>query len=281
MPSGEKPSLGRADFSEFWKSLIMLRPRVIPCLLVHRGGLVKTIEFGSPKYIGDPINAVRIFNEKEADELMVLDIDATVQRREPDFSLIKRLAAECRMPICYGGGVTTVDHVVRLVNLGVEKVAISSAAVRTPDILGKMASAVGGQSIVVVIDVRRRTGFSGPRYDLCSHNGTIVHDLNPVDYAKMIQEFRVGEIVVNSIDRDGKMDGYDLELAEIFRTAVRVPLTFLGGAGSFNHMNKIVNLIGNVGCAAGSLFVFKGKYRAVLINYPTVGQRMEMFKNVK
>lgn len=259
----------------------MLRPRVIPCLLVHRGGLVKTIEFGSPKYIGDPINAVRIFNEKEADELMVLDIDATVQRREPDFSLIKRLAAECRMPICYGGGVTTVDHVVRLVNLGVEKVAMSSAAVRTPDILGKMASAVGGQSIVVVIDVRRRTSFSGPRYDLCSHNGTIVYDLNPVDYAKMIQEFGVGEIVVNSIDRDGKMDGYDLELAEKFRTAVRVPLTFLGGAGSFNHMNKIVNLIGNVGCAAGSLFVFKGKYKAVLINYPTVEQRMEIFNNVK
>jgi cyclase len=259
----------------------MLRPRIIPCLLVHKSGLVKTIEFRCPKYIGDPINAVRIFNEKEADELMVLDIDATVQKRDPDFALIKRLAAECRMPICYGGGVTTVDHVVRLINLGVEKVAISSAAVRTPSILERMASAVGNQSIVVIIDVRRRTSCSGSRLELCSHNGTIVHDLNPVDFAKSLQDYGVGEIVVNSIDRDGKMDGYDLDLAEIFRAAVQVPLTFLGGAGSLNHMNEIYNIIGNVGCAAGSLFVFKGRYRAVLISYPTVEQRREMFTDVE
>jgi cyclase len=259
----------------------MLRPRIIPCLLVQKNGLVKTRGFRDPKYIGDPINAVRIFNEKEADELLVLDIDATVDAREPDFDLVKKLASECRMPICYGGGISTVDQVVRLVNLGVEKIAMSSAAVRTPAMLGEMASAVGRQSIVAVIDVRMRTTLFGRSYQVCTHNGAVFHNINPIELAVNLQSYGVGEIVVNSIDRDGTMAGYDLELARSFRGVLDVPLTFLGGAGTFDHMVDLVSAVGNVGCAAGSMFVFKGKFRAVLINYPTLYQKQGIFMETR
>lgn len=251
----------------------MLRPRIIPCLLVHKGGLVKTQGFKDPKYVGDPINAMRIFNEKEADELMVLDIDATVNNVAPDFGLIAKLAAECHMPLCYGGGVTTADQAARIVDMGVEKVAISAAAIANPALLTEMAAAVGRQSVVVVLDVRRRTGLFAKGYEVCTHNGKTAHKLDPVTLAKQLQEAGAGEIVVNSVDRDGQMQGYDLELAVQFKKALKVPVTFLGGAGSLDHLSELVSIVGVVGAAAGSLFVFKGKYRAVLINYPTPDQK--------
>lgn len=251
----------------------MLRPRIIPCLLVHKGGLVKTQAFKDPKYVGDPINAVRIFNEKEADELMVLDIDATANNVAPDFGLIAKLAAECRMPLCYGGGVTTADQASRIVDMGVEKVAISAAAITNPALLTEMAAAVGRQSVVVVLDVRKRTGLFAKGYEVCTHNGKTAHKLDPVTLAKQLQEAGAGEIVVNSVDRDGQMQGYDLELAAQFKKALKVPVTFLGGAGSLDHLSALVSTVGVVGAAAGSLFVFKGKYRAVLINYPTPDQK--------
>lgn len=251
----------------------MLRPRIIPCLLVHQGGLVKTHGFKEPKYVGDPINAVRIFNEKEADELMVLDIDATVNRVAPDFGLIAKLAAECRMPLCYGGGVTTAEQAVRIVDMGVEKVAVSAAAIANPSLLTEMADAVGRQSIVGVLDVRQRGGLFSKGYEVCTHNGQNVHKVDPVSLAKQLQEAGAGEIVVNCVDRDGQMQGYDLELAAKFRHALKIPLTFLGGAGELNHLGELISKLGVVGAAAGSLFVFKGKYRAVLINYPTPTQK--------
>ena len=147
----------------------MLRPRIIPCLLVKNKGLVKTVGFKNPKYVGDPINAVRIFNEKEVDELAVLDIDATIEKREPDYIMIEHLAAECRMPLCYGGGVTTSEQVQRIVQLGVEKVAISSAAINNPDLVSRSAERVGNQSIVVVLDARK--AFTGNKYEVWTHNG--------------------------------------------------------------------------------------------------------------
>lgn len=254
----------------------MLRPRIIPCLLVHMGGLVKTQGFKDPKYVGDPINAVRIFNEKEADELMVLDIDATVNQVAPDFALIAKLAAECRMPLCYGGGVTKADQAARIVDMGVEKVAISAAAIANPALLTEMAVAVGRQSVVVVLDVRKRTGLFAKGYEVCTHNGKTAHKLDPVTLAKQLQEAGAGEIVVNSVDRDGQMQGYDLELAAQMKKALRVPVTFLGGAGSLDHLSELVSTVGVVGAAAGSLFVFKGKYRAVLINYPTPEQKKRL-----
>ena len=258
----------------------MLRPRIIPCLLVHKGGLVKTQGFKEPKYVGDPINAVRIFNEKEADELMVLDIDATVNKVEPDFALIAKLAAECRMPLCYGGGVTTAEQAARIVDMGVEKVAVSAAAMANPDLLTEMAAAVGRQSVVAVLDVRKRTGLFAKGHELCTHNAKTVYKTDPVTMAVQLQEAGAGEIVVNSVDRDGQMLGYDLQLAALFKQALKVPLTFLGGAGSLDHLGELVSKLGVVGAAAGSLFVFKGKYRAVLINYPTPEQKKALCNGV-
>lgn len=254
----------------------MLRPRIIPCLLVHKGGLVKTQAFKDPKYVGDPINAVRIFNEKEADELMVLDIDATVNKVAPDFGLIAKLAAECRMPLCYGGGVTTAEQAARIVDMGVEKVAISTAAIAHPALLTEMAAAVGRQSVVAVLDVRKRSGLFAKGYEVCTHNSKTVHRIDPVALAKQFQDAGAGEIVINSVDRDGLMQGYDLDLASQFKLALKVPVTFLGGAGSLDHLGELITKLGVVGAAAGSLFVFKGKYRAVLINYPTPDQKLKL-----
>ncbi len=257
----------------------MLRPRIIPCLLIHKSGLVKTQQFKDPKYVGDPINAVRIFNEKEADELMVLDIDATVNKVAPDFGLIEKLAAECRMPLCYGGGVTTAEQAARIIDMGVEKVVVSAAAIANPLLLTDMATAVGRQSVVVVLDVRKRTKLFSKGYELCTHNGKTSHKLDPIEFANQLQDAGAGEIVINSVDRDGLMQGYDIELAMMFKKVLKVPVTFLGGAGSLDHMGELISNLGIVGAAAGSLFVFKGKYRAVLINYPTPEQKIKLCRD--
>lgn len=254
----------------------MLRPRIIPCLLVHRGGLAKTQGFKKPKYVGDPINAVRIFNEKEADELMVFDIDATVNRVAPDFALIAKLAAECRMPLCYGGGIYNVRQASRIIDLGVEKVSISTAAVANASFLTEIANAIGRQSVVAVLDVRKKSGLFAKGYEVCTHNATVSHKIDPIVLARTLQDAGAGEIVVNAVDRDGEMKGYDLPLAQQMREALRVPLTVLGGAGSLQDIGALIGACGVVGAAAGSLFVFKGKYRAVLINYPTVHEKDEL-----
>lgn len=256
----------------------MLRPRIIPCLLVHKGGLVKTQNFKDPKYVGDPINAVRIFNEKEADELMVLDIDATRNGVPPDFALIAKLAAECRMPLCYGGGVTTAEQATRLVDMGVEKLAVSAAAIANPGLLTQMAASVGRQSVVAVLDVRKRTGLFSKGFEVCTHNATVAHKVDPVALARQLQEAGAGEVVINAVDRDGTMQGYDLELAAQVKAVLSVPTTFLGGAGTLEHLSDLVSKLGVVGAAAGSLFVFKGKYRAVLINYPNPELKIQMCK---
>ena len=244
---------------------------------MHQGGLVKTQGFKAPKYVGDPINAVKIFNEKECDELMVLDIDASVNKAEPNYALISKLAAECRMPLCYGGGITTVQQASRIIDLGVEKVAISTAAVANPSLLGEIAQAIGRQSVVVVIDVRKRTGLLAKGYEVCTQNARRSHKLDPLILAKTFQDAGAGEIVINSVDRDGEMKGYDLDFAERVRAVVNVPLTILGGAGSLQDLGELFGRCGVVGAAAGSLFVFKGRYRAVLINYPTDQQKTDLF----
>jgi len=245
----------------------MLRPRIIPCLLVQNNGLVKTVKFTDPKYVGDPLNAVRIFNEKAVDELIVLDIDATTQGGEPDYGRIRNLAAECRMPLCYGGGVKTVDQVEKIISLGVEKVALSAAAVADPSLVARAAEVVGSQSVVVVLDVKK-SGWRG-KYEILTHNGTKKSGRGPVEFAREMAAQGAGEIVVNAIDRDGTMKGYDLGLAREVREAVSLPLTVLGGAGSLQDIAILIQTFGIIGAAAGSLFVFKGVYRAVLINYPS------------
>ena len=255
----------------------MLRPRIIPCLLMYEGALVKTVRFKDPKYIGDPINAVKIFNEKEADELIILDIGVTTNSLQPNFNLIAKLAAECRMPLCYGGGVTSVEQATQLVDMGVEKVAVSAAAIKRPSLIKELVSAVGSQSIVVVLDILKEKKFLSENYKLYSHNSKKVYDDDPFSLIKIFQNYGVGEIVINSIDRDGLMQGYDLDLASRVKSITKVPLTFLGGAGSLEHLEDLFNNLGIAGAAAGSLFVFKGKYRAVLISYPTPEQKLKLY----
>ncbi len=249
----------------------MLRPRIIPCLLVRNKGLVKTVRFKEGKYVGDPINAVKIYNEKEVDELVVLDIDATRNATSPDYRLIQNLAAECRMPLCYGGGVKTVEQARTIIGLGVEKVAISSAAVERPQLISEIARELGSQSVVVVLDAKKK--LLGARWTAWTLNGTRDTGLCPIEFARQAEELGAGEIVINSIDHDGVMKGYDMALAERVRAETTLPMTILGGAGSLSDIEELVRRFGIVGASAGSLFVFKGPYKAVLISYPTQVER--------
>ena len=252
----------------------MLYPRIIPCLLVHNKGLVKTTKFKDPKYVGDPINAVKIFNEKEVDELIVVDIDASRKGVEPDYKMIENLATECRMPFCYGGGIKTLAQAQRIFSLGVEKIAVSSVAIENQKLISEMAKRVGNQSVVVVLDIKKKTLSS--KYELLIHNGTKSTGLDPINFAIEMQESGAGEIVINSIDHDGVMKGYDLNLINKIRDVVSIPITVMGGAGTLEDIGNIIQQHGIIGVAAGSLFVFKGKYRAVLINYPTANEKAEL-----
>lgn len=254
----------------------MLRPRITPCLLVHKAGLVKTVGFKSPKYIGDPINTVKIFNEKEVDELVVLDIDATANGVEPDYRMIANLAAECRMPLCYGGGVKTAAQAKKIISLGVEKVAISSAAVENPALISQMADEIGRQSVVVVLDVKKKIFCKD--YDVFIKNGRQSTKRSVFELATLAAEFGAGELIINSIDQDGAMTGYDLSLANKIRQTVKIPLTILGGAGTLDDIEALIRACGVMGASAGSLFVFKGVYKAVLINYPTLAQRDDLIR---
>jgi cyclase len=245
----------------------MLYPRIIPCLLVHKRGLVKTVKFRDSKYVGDPINAVKIFNEKEVDEIVVLDIDATVENHEPDYKMIENIAIECRMPLCYGGGIKTVQQAKRIFGLGVEKIALSSAAIENPGLVSQIAKEVGNQSVIIILDVKRHS--KGNRYDIWTNNATINSEKDPIEFAMEMEKSGAGEIVLNSIDNDGMMTGYDLQIIDKIRDSIRLPLSVLGGAGNLEDIGQLINRYGIIGAAAGSLFVFKGKYKAVLINYPS------------
>lgn len=229
--------------------------------------MVKTVRFGASKYVGDPINAVKIFNEKEADELIVLDIDATTTGSGPDFKMIQKLAAECRMPLCYGGGVKSVEQAKTIIGLGVEKVALSSAALCSPDLVAKIADEIGSQSVVVVLDVKKR--MLGGKYEILTHNAKVDTGKCPIEFSRFLEKLGVGEIVLNSIDRDGEMKGYDLSLIRQVREVTTVPISVVGGAGSLKDIGDLIGQFGIIGAVAGSLFVFKGVYKAVLINYPS------------
>lgn len=254
----------------------MLHPRIMPCLLVHKKGLVKTLRFRDSKYIGDPINAVKIFNEKEVDELIVLDVDATVENREPDYKMIENLATECRMPLCYGGGIKTISQAQRILSLGVEKIAISSAVFKNPVLVKELSLAIGSQSVVVVFDVKKKL-FGG--YEILTHNAKNKVKQDFLELIETVQKLGAGEIVINSIDNDGVMKGYDTDLIEKVKSRLKVPLTILGGAGDLKDIGQVIEKFGLMGCAAGSLFVFKGRFKAVLINYPDQVIKNRLFDN--
>mgnify|MGYP005637016675 FL=1 len=246
-------------------------------MLIHNKGLVKTVKFKDSKYVGDPINAVKIFNEKEVDELIVLDIDTTVENREPDYKMIENLANECRMPLCYGGGIKTASQAQKILSLGVEKIAISSVVFNNPDLVREISTEVGSQSVVVVFDVKKK--LFGGGYDVYTHNAKNKIKQDLLELVERVQNLGAGEIVINSIDNDGVMNGYDLDLIEKVKNRLNIPMTALGGVGSLKDMSKTIDKFGIIGCAAGSLFVFKGKYKAVLINYPSQEKKNLIINN--
>jgi cyclase len=244
----------------------VLATRVIPILLLREEGLVKSTAFRHPKYVGDPINAIRIFNDKEVDELILLDITASAEGKGPAFDTIADIAGECFMPLAYGGGISTVDQMRRILNIGLEKVVINSAAIGDPHLIQAGAREFGSQAIVASIDVKKRT-FG--RYEVYSHGGTKATGLDPVQWAKQAQEMGAGEIMLTAIDRDGTMRGYDLELTAKVSSQLSIPLITNGGAGSVADFGRAVKEGGADAVAAGAMFVFHGPHRAVLITYPS------------
>lgn len=253
---------------------MILRPRVIPCLLVDQGRLVKTVRFDHPKYVGDPINAVRIFNDKEVDELMILDIGATRHRRGIDFKLLGEIVSEGFMPVAYGGGVASVEDAARLFHLGVEKVVFNSAAVTIPDLVKSASVRFGAQSVIAAVDVRR--GFFG-QISVYTGSGRKKAKLRFINHLKAMEAAGAGEIVISSIDRDGVREGYDIELLREACAAVSVPVVALGGAGALEDLKSARDQAGVSALAAGSLFVLHGQHRAVLIQYPGYAKLDQLF----
>ncbi|NWG08524.1 MAG: imidazole glycerol phosphate synthase subunit HisF [Chloroflexi bacterium] len=243
----------------------MLMPRVMPCLLLKNGSLVKTVKFKNPEYIGDPINAVRIYNEKEVDELIFLDITATIDKREPPYKVLSEIASECFMPVTYGGGVRDLETIRRVLSLGVEKVSINSHAAENPEFVKAAAERFGSSTIVVSMDIRKKM-FG--RYEVVIYGGRKGMGLDPVEFASVMEKMGAGEILLTAIDRDGTQEGYDIDLIKSVTSSVSIPVIACGGAGRIDDFGLAVKDGGASACAAGSMVVYFGRNRAVLINYP-------------
>lgn len=252
----------------------MMSYRVIPCLLLQNQGLVKTTRFNNPRYVGDPLNAIRIFNDKEVDELIFFDISASKENRMPLLKIISEISSECFMPLCYGGGISSMEEMQTVFSLGVEKIAINTQAIKNPLLIKQASEKFGSQSIVVTIDVKK--SLFG-KYQVFSHLKGKSLNLNPVEFAIRMEELGAGELLVNSVDRDGTMSGYDNELLKKITDAVTVPVIACGGAGNLDHLSDAVHIGGVSAVSAGSMFVFHGKHRAVLINYPTQQEITKIF----
>ena len=256
----------------------MLRPRIIPCLLVKNKGLVKTINFTAPKYVGDPINAVKIFNEKEVDELIFLDIDATKNEKEPSFDLIRNIAGECFMPFAYGGGIKSLEQIEMMIKSGAEKIIINTRAFLQRNFIKEAADRFGSSTIVVSIDVKKGLFEKSTVY---IKGGTLNTGKNPVDYAREMEDLGAGEIMINSIDRDGLMEGYNIELIKGISEAVKIPVIACGGAGKLSDLSSVTKIANASAAAAGSMFVYHGSRNAVLINYPDIKELLKTLEKVK
>jgi cyclase len=255
----------------------MLRPRIIPCLLLRNAGLVKTIYFKNPKYLGDPINIVKIFNEKEVDELVLLDITATVEGKRPPFELIERVASEAFMPVGYGGGIRSLEDVKTILGLGIEKVVINAYAVENPAFISDVANFAGNQSTVVSIDVKK--SIFG-KYEVRTRRGKKSTGLDPVEFALKMEKEGAGELILCSIDRDGSMKGYDIDLISRVTAAVKIPVVACGGSRTAKDLGAAIIQGGASAAGAGSMFVFQGKHRAVLISYPEYAEIENIIKGL-
>jgi cyclase len=250
------------------------RPRIIPALLLHQNQLYKTVRFGDPKYVGDPRNAVRIFNDLGADELVLLDIDASKEGQQPNLELVEEIVSEAFMPVGYGGGIADFETARRILRIGVEKIVLCTAAAENPELITETSRAFGAQSVVGCIDVRRQR-FRG--HQCFARSGAQRLQQAPADLAAAFVAAGAGEILVNSIDRDGTFEGYDLDLLKEIAAIVNVPVIACGGAGSYEDLGRAVHEAGASGAAAGSLFVFQRPHRAVLITFPTEAERATLF----
>lgn len=253
----------------------MISYRVIPVLLLQNGGLVKTRQFKKPTYVGDPINAIKIFNEKEVDELVFLDIDASKEKRGPDFRLLEQIASECFMPLGYGGGIRSLADVNRIYSIGIEKVIFNTAAFINQELIKEAAKEAGNQSVVVSVDIKKN--LLGKRI-LYSHASARTPNMDLITFAKHMQDLGAGELILNAVDRDGMMDGYDIDLIEQIAGAVEIPVVACGGAGTLDHFKHAVHKGNASAVAAGSMFVFHGPLKGVLINYPSQEKLKTIFE---
>lgn len=252
----------------------MISYRVIPVLLLSEGGLVKTEKFKKPVYVGDPINAIRIFNDKEVDELVFLDIDASKKNRGPDFVLLEQIASECFMPLGYGGGITTIDEGRRIFSTGIEKVILNSIVFDKPELVEAVAAEAGNQSVVVSIDYKKGH-FGKPKvYSHCKRNRS---NISVFEFAKEMEARGAGEIILNSVDRDGVMNGYDIDMITAISEELTIPVVACGGAGRIDHLVDAVKKAKASAVAVGSMFVFHGPHKAVLINYPCQEKLSKIF----
>jgi cyclase len=252
----------------------MALPRVIPVLLLRNKGLVKTVKFKDQKYIGDPFNAVKIFNEKEVDELAFLDIDASKENREPPFDYLKEIASECFMPLAYGGGVKSIGQIKKLIQSGIEKIIVNHEALQNPEFITAATDAFGSSTIVGAIDIKKN--FFG-NYNVYSHVKKSTLNLDPVKHAENLQKLGVGELFINNVDHDGLMTGYDLNVIKKITATVDVPVIACGGAGTVHDIEKVIVEAHASAAAAGSMFVYHGKHKAVLITYPEYKVLSEIF----
>ena len=237
----------------------------MPCLLLMNKGLYKTVRFKNPDYVGDPINAIKIYNEKEVDELIFLDITASSERREPDYKIITDIATECFMPLCYGGGITTLDQVKKILEIGVEKVSVNTSAIDNPQLITDIANAFGNQSVIVSMDIKKNFWGKGEVY---RNRGSKSAGLDPVSFAKKMESAGAGELLITSIDREGTWDGYDLDLISSITSSVNIPVIANGGAGKLSDLESAVKTAGASAVSMGSMVVYQKKGLGVLINFP-------------
>ena len=249
----------------------MLRQRIIPCLLLSNNSLVKTVKFKDPKYIGDPLNAVRIFNDKEIDEIIILDIDASKKNKEPNYELISRIAKECKSPLTYGGGIKNIYQAEKIISSGVERISLCSYLLKEAGLIENLAGLFGSQSIVAVIEIINKNNFN-PSYKVYNHN-----NIDPLKLAKKFEYLGAGEILISCVNRDGTRLGYDIELMKLFKDNLTIPVTALGGANNLGDIKKLFKSVGIVGAAAGSMFTLTGKFRSVLIQYPSKEEKLSTY----
>lgn len=253
----------------------MRRIRVIPVLTIKDGGLVKSVKFKNHKYIGDPINAVKIFNEKEVDEIVILDISATKEKRPPNINMISEIASEAFMPLAYGGGISSIEGIKELLYNGAEKVILNDAALHKQELIERASQQFGNQSIVVSIDVKKNIWGKYKVYSDCGSKNT---GKDPVEFAKEVEELGAGEIFLMSIDRDGTYLGYDIELIKVVSDAINIPVIAVGGAAEISDFLKVIKETNASAISAGSMFVFKRPHQAVLISYPLQNDLKKIYK---